>query len=199
MADYDRVLDFWFGTLDADGLADDDHRARWWRKDPAFDERIRAEFGDTHKAVHAGHRQAWLGSARGRLAYVIVLDQFSRNMFRATPEMFACDAQALEAAREGVACAHDCELVGDERVFLYMPFMHSEKLYEQQECVRLFAGFIDELEGDCREKLASNLKYAKVHRDIVERFGRFPHRNTLLSRDTTDQEGEFLKTPGSSF
>ncbi len=114
----DDVLDFWFGPLDAQGFADVAHAERWWKKDAAFDQEIRDKFGRLHEAVANGRHDDWLAAPRGRLAYVIVLDQFSRNLFRDTQRMFACDGLALAAARDGIAALADRALEHDERTFL---------------------------------------------------------------------------------
>ena len=193
------VLRFWFGELDAQGRADPEHSARWWRKDAAFDQLIRDRFGALHTAVSAGERDGWREAPRGRLAWIVVLDQFSRNMFRGSPVMHAGDARAVAAAREGVERGVDRELAHDERTFFYMPFMHSEELADQDRCVALLAGWRDDLAGDMRERVAGLVPYAEKHRDLIRRFGRFPHRNALLGRDSTDEERDFLAQPGSSF
>jgi uncharacterized protein (DUF924 family) len=193
------VLDLWFGELDADGRADKEHSQRWWRKDPDFDQLIRDRFGALHAAVSAGQRDHWLESADGRLAFVIVLDQFSRNMFRGQAQTFAGDSRALEAAREGVERGADRALAHDQRMFFYMPFMHSESPADQDRCVALFTAWRDELEGPLREGVEGLIKYAEQHRVIVARFGRFPHRNAVLGRESTPEEAEFLTQPGSSF
>ncbi len=172
------VLSFWFADP-----------ARWWRKDPAFDDEIRSRFAGLHAAVVRGEHEAWRDTPRGALAYVIVLDQFSRNMFRDSARMFAGDAQALSAARATVDRGDDHALTSDERLFLYMPFMHSEELADQDRCMTLLEALGRSFELD----------YARRHRDIVARFGRFPHRNQLLGRTPTPEELEFLKQPGSSF
>jgi uncharacterized protein (DUF924 family) len=172
------VLEFWFADP-----------ARWWRKDPAFDAEIRTRFLELHRAVVRGAHEDWRATPRGALAYVVVLDQFSRNMFRDTAGMFASDAQAAAAARAAVDRGDDRALADTERMFLYMPLMHSEELADQERCVDLFRAL-----GRSNE-----LKYAEQHRDIVRRFGRFPHRNQLLGRASTPVEEEFLKQPGSSF
>ena len=195
----EEVLQFWFGELGADGLCDDAHRARWWRKDAAFDQLIGDRFAGLHEAVSAGQRDEWLATAQGRLAYILVLDQFSRNMFRGSARTHAGDARAVEVAQEGVERGMDRELAHDQRTFLYMPFMHCEALEAQDRCVELFSAWRDEISGPLREKVASLLPYAEQHRDIVRRFGRFPHRNALLGRESTPEELEFLERPGSSF
>lgn len=174
----DDVIAFWF---------EDDKR--WWKKDPAFDAEIREHFGALHQAIEADEREDWLQTARGALAYVIVLDQFSRNMFRDTGRMFASDARALRAAKNAIDAGHDQALSKSERGFLYMPLMHSEALADQERCIELFAA----------NDSPNSVKFAQMHRDIVQRFGRFPHRNALLGRESTDEEREFLQQPGSSF
>ncbi len=193
------VLGFWFGELDQDGRAGAENKARWWRKDPAFDQLIRDRFGALHEAVIAGQRDRWLASPRGRLAFIIVLDQFSRNMFRGSGRTHEGDVLAVEAAREGVALGIDRQLAHDERGVFYMPFMHSESLADQDHCVELFSTWREQLSGPAREAVVGLLGYADKHRDIVRRFGRFPHRNALLGRESTPEEVDFLSRPGSSF
>ncbi len=197
--DVQAVLDFWFGELSDLGRAPDDRARRWYKNDPAFDEAIRDRFGEAHRAIVEGEREAWLLSARGRLAYVLVLDQFSRNMFRGSGEMFAHDAQALEVALGSVERGMDRQLPADMRAFFYLPLMHSEELAHQERCVELFAALMLDLPREARSRVRQNLKYAGMHRDIVARFGRFPHRNELLGRETSAEEVEFLEQPGSSF
>lgn len=193
------VLDFWIGPLDPDGLASDAQAARWWRKDAAFDALVRERFEPTFRAVLAGAHEAWRESADGRLAYVIALDQFPRNMYRDTAQAFAGDARALDAAREGIAVGHDRVLLGHQRLFLYMPFMHAETLPDQERSVALFAAFRDETSGKLRSTLEDNVRFAEAHRDIVARWGRFPHRNAQLGRTSTPEELAFLREPNSSF
>jgi uncharacterized protein (DUF924 family) len=194
-----RVLDFWFGTLDADGAATPHTQKRWWMKDAAFDREIRAAFADEHARVVQGAREAWLATSRGRLAYVIVLDQFSRNMFRDTPDAFVHDAQALRAAADGIARGDDLALRAAERGFLYLPFMHSEDLAVQERGIEAWTRWRDSASGGARKSAEGGLDFARRHRDIVARFGRFLHRNAILGRASTPEEVEFLKEPGSSF
>ena len=174
----DDVLEFWFGQPPE----------RWFRKDPVFDQEIRDRFGRVHDELALGEHDDWLATPRGRLAAVIVLDQFSRNMFRDTAGMFASDPRALEIALEGIARGDDRTLPEAQRSFLYMPLMHAEDREIQERSVALFGA----LGGD-------GAKYAEMHRDIVQRFGRFPHRNAILGRTSTPEEVEFLTQPGSSF
>jgi uncharacterized protein (DUF924 family) len=191
----DEVLAFWFGDLDERGRADEAHTRRWYMKDATFDAEIARRFGALHGAVARGERDDWLATPRGRLAAVIVLDQFSRNMFRGSKEAFASDARAAAIALEGIERGEDRQLAAAERSFLYMPLMHAEDLALQERCVALFRSWCDE----APDEAAQSLRYAEQHRDIVARFGRFPHRNATLGRDTTPEEATFLTQPGSSF
>ena len=134
----EELLAFWFGELDADGCADEDHSRRWFMKDAAFDRQLEDRFGGELAALLVGEREAWLETAHGRLAYVILIDQLSRNIHRGTPQMFAADHRARAAVREGLAAGQDRLLATDERVFFYMPLMHSEALEDQDRCVELF-------------------------------------------------------------
>lgn len=195
----EEVLGFWFGQLDDAGLAAPEHAAKWWAKDDAFDATIRARFGSLHERVAAGAQDVWLSSARGRLAYIIVLDQFSRNMFRDTPAMYEFDPRALAVALEGITNRVDETLPADPRIFFYLPLMHSEDLVHQERCVELFTRMLAEASDPVRERVRGNLEYAIMHRDIVARFGRFPHRNRILGRTSTREEQEFLTQPNSSF
>jgi uncharacterized protein (DUF924 family) len=199
MDEIEAVLHFWFGDLDAGGCADAVHSARWWKKDEAFDAEIGRRFGALHAAIAAGEREAWRNSDRGGLAYVIALDQFSRNMFRGTPRTFACDGQALAAALAAIDHGVDRRLAVDERLFLYMPLVHSENLTVQERCIALFTTWRDQAPAEGARRAAGTLDFAQRHRDIVARFGRFPHRNAALGRASTPEEVEFLKQPGSSF
>jgi uncharacterized protein (DUF924 family) len=173
----DEVLTFWF-----------EDSSRWWKKDPEFDAGIRDRFLDLRDAVMHDGREDWLETPRGTLAYVIVLDQFSRNMFRGSRSMFEGDPRALAAAKRALDRGFDQGVSSDERMFFYMPFMHSEDIADQDRCAGLFAS-----------ALPKWLPNAEEHRDIIRRFGRFPHRNALLGRPSTPEELEFLKQPGSSF
>jgi uncharacterized protein (DUF924 family) len=197
--DPERILSFWFGELDAEGLAIADVQRRWFTKDEAFDAQLRDEFLADHRAIVAEEREHWLVDPRGRLAYVIVLDQFSRNMFRGTPAMFATDPQALRAAKGGIEKGADRALQPAERQFLYMPFMHSEALEDQKRCMELFTALREESEGRVRDMADYSIRYAVQHHDIIERFGRFPHRNAILGRASTPEETKFLEGPNSGF
>jgi uncharacterized protein (DUF924 family) len=207
--DLSPVLTFWFGQLDAEGLSDAAHSENWWRKDAAFDAQVREQFLAlwqtlTHEASLAGgpaRLDQPIGSElpERSLARVIVLDQFSRNMFRGQAQSFSSDPQALALAGGVCERGEDRVLRGHHRVFIYMPFMHSERLVDQDRCSELFAQFHDEAKGRLREELANNLAFAQRHRDVIARFGRFPHRNQVLGRSSSSEEQSFLSQPGSSF
>ena len=176
----DTVLDFWFGEIKP---------ARWWKKDRAFDELIRDRFGEIHQAGANGELLHWRARDRGRLAEIIVLDQFSRNIYRDTEDAFACDGMALVLAQEAVARRVDRNMTANEKAFLYMPYMHSESPLIHEEAVRLYS----------QKGLERNLDFELRHKKIIDRFGRYPHRNRILGRVSTGEETEFLKQPGSGF
>jgi uncharacterized protein (DUF924 family) len=198
-SDPEEVLSFWFGELDRHGQADTAHSDRWFRKDADFDRQIRDRFGELHAAVARGERDHWLATPRGRLAVILVLDQFSRNLFRDSPQSFAQDAKAQAVTLDALARGDDRGAAAAERAFIYMPLMHAEDRALQDRCLAAFGGWRDELAGADRDRVQGLLGYAQQHRDIVDRFGRFPHRNRLLGRESTAEEAAFLQQPGSSF
>jgi uncharacterized protein (DUF924 family) len=170
-------------------------RASWFGGGPSFDDAIRERFGPTIEAALDGALDAWAGTAEGRLSLVIVLDQFTRNVFRGTEQAFAGDARALALAPEGVANGHAASLAATERSFLLMPFMHAETLAAHDEGVAAFERLLAEVAGEEADVVASvenNLKYARTHREVVARFGRYPHRNALLGRPSTPDEDAYL-------
>lgn len=187
----DRVLEFWFGREDEPGYGE--FREAWFRKDQAFDDEVRERFGDLYEEAASGALDGWRDDARSCLALVILLDQFPRNMFRGDPRTHATDGKALEISKYAVDRALDRELPAFKRQFLYMPFMHSEDLEDQRRSVELFE-ILAGVPGS-----TDVTSYAVSHMEIVERFGRFPHRNEVLGRTTTPEEAEFLGQPGSSF
>lgn len=172
------VLDFWFGQ----------DRKAWFGKNPAFDEEIRQRFAALYDLGATGLLADWRRTPADCLALVILLDQFPRNMFRGSARAFASDAMALDAAKHALSMRFDRDLSVDERTFLYLPFEHSESLADQEQACQLMRPLGEEL-----------LSYALRHKTIIERFGRFPHRNAVLGRRSTPAEEEFLKQPGSSF
>lgn len=189
------VLAFWFG--EADGLADEAHQRRWFMPDAAVDADVRTRFGHLLPAALRGELDGWLQAPATTLALVIVCDQFSRQVHRGSAEAFATDGLALEAARALVAQGADRSLGLDRRAFLYMPFEHSESRLDQHLSVGLFSALAEEAPADVRGYLEGFLDYAREHRDVVVRFGRFPHRNRILGRPSTAEELEFLETASS--
>ena len=195
----DEILAFWFGTKKASGRAADGKAALWWGKSEDTDREIRQRFEPVYEQITHGGHQDWQKTPHGALAYIIVLDQFSRNMFRDTPKMYAADHLAVAAVKAGLDAGYDRELVCDECSFLYMPLMHSEALVDQEHCVQLFADLCERVPDSERKDFENSYDFAIQHRDIVARFGRFPHRNEILGRESTPEELTFLKEPGSSF
>ncbi|MGB5374069.1 MAG: DUF924 family protein [Polyangiales bacterium] len=193
------ILDFWFGELNEHGCSSPEHRKRWWTKSDAFDESIQHYFLDDYEAIVAGEREAWRSTARGALAYIIVLDQFSRNTFRGTAKMFAADELAREVCREGLDAGFDAELSFDERVFFYLPLEHSESMDDHELCLELFESLLDSAPELLQADAKYYLDFALQHKAIIERFGRYPHRNKILGRASSDEEARFLQEPGSSF
>jgi uncharacterized protein (DUF924 family) len=181
----DDVLDFWFG-----GDAAAQHKV-WFEKNAEFDTAC-ARFSDALHQAKTGALDDWAGTPRGALALIILLDQFPRNLHRGSPEAFAADAKARGIARAAVACGFDRQLAPVERIFVYLPFEHSEQLADQDESVRLFETLRHALGTEA-------VDYAYRHRDVIRRFGRFPHRNAALSRDSTEEELAYLAEPGAGF
>jgi len=182
----DDILDFWLGS----GTS---VRDEWFRKDPAFDAAIRSHFGATVDAALGGAYAQWTAEPRGELALVLLLDQFTRNLFRGTAKMFAGDVRALAVAEAAVAAGQDSALGAFERWFLYMPFEHAEDLGAQERSIELFSRLAEET------GLESPLEWAEKHAAVVRRFGRYPHRNAILGRTSTPEEIAFLAQRGSSF
>lgn len=176
----DAVLKFWFEELD---------RKNWFVSTPLLDEEIRTRFGRTHLALAHDVGSAWRATPQSRLASLIVLDQFPRNMYRATPLAFATDGLARREARLALSVKADLAVDAANRCFFYMPFEHSEDLEDQTFSVRLFTELAD----------AEFLDYAIRHREVIEKFGRFPHRNAILGRVSTADEAAYLAQPGSGF
>jgi uncharacterized protein (DUF924 family) len=177
---HQEILKFWFEELEP---------KQWWVKDYELDQLIIARFSEIHDRAARCELAGWRKNASGRLAEIIVLDQFSRNMFRGSPFSFAYDNLALALSQEAISAGADQLLSPVERNFIYMPFMHSESLQIHEEAVELFR----------RNGQQGNFEYELKHKAIIERFGRYPHRNEVLGRASTEAELEFLQQPGSSF
>lgn len=193
------VLEFWFGTAtDADAIA----RAQsglWWGKNAATDATIRERFGSLHAQVRGGGHSEWGRTATGRLALILVIDQFSRNMYRDDPRAFADDPMARRWCVEGLASGQDRELPPIQRVFFYLPLEHSEALEDQLRCVALMEALAAAAPAGERELFDGYVGFARAHARIIERFGRFPHRNAILGRTSTPEETAFLREPNSAF
>jgi uncharacterized protein (DUF924 family) len=177
---YTEILEFWFEEIEP---------SQWWVKDESFDELIRQRFLEIHKKAVACELYEWRKTSLGALAEIIVLDQFSRNMFRDKPESFAYDSIALALSQFAIASGFDSELSPEKRSFLYMPFMHSESLVIHSVAESLFLELGNK----------SAIEFENKHKAIIEQFGRYPHRNKILGRVSTSKEAAFLRHPGSSF
>ena len=186
-----EILDFWFGREGEEGYGE--FREAWFTKDPEFDREVRDRFEGIYEEAAAGRLVNWKDEAQSCLALIILLDQFPRNMFRGAPKTYATDDKALAAARHAVEHAYDRELSPYGRLFMYLPFEHSEDLEDQRFSVELFRRLATEMGSE------DLLSYAVRHLEIIERCGRFPHRNEILGRATTPEEAEFLRGPDSSF
>lgn len=172
------ILDFWFEEAGPD---------KWYVKNPDFDREITDRFLGQYAQAAAGKLDAWMDTPEGALALVLLLDQFPRNMFRDTAKAFATDEKALTIAKASVARGDDAKIPVFRSRFFYLPYMHSEDLQDQEACVRLFEAVSDRVD---------NLKWALAHRDVIEKFGRFPHRNAALGRTTTPEEQAWLDAGG---
>lgn len=176
-----EVLSFWFEELTP---------AQHWMRDDAVDAAILERFGAVNAEAAAGGCDGWQAGCDGALALVITLDQFSRNLFRNSPRAFANDPKALEIARNAIDAGHDAALPDGRRMFFYLPFEHAEDLAMQERCMELFSAL---------DLTDQNMQAVRRHHEIIERFGRFPHRNDVLGRESTVEEVAFLKEPNSSF
>ncbi|HDY7531243.1 TPA: DUF924 domain-containing protein [Vibrio vulnificus] len=177
---YKEIIEFWFNELEP---------KQWWQKDAAFDSMIKTRFGELHRQARHGELFKWRETALGSLAEIIILDQFSRNIYRDEADSFACDSVALALAQFAISKGLDIELSINERAFMYMPFMHSESKLIHTQAVKLFEAL----------GVESNLDFELKHKAIIDRFGRYPHRNQILGRQSTSEELEFLKQPNSGF
>jgi uncharacterized protein (DUF924 family) len=190
-ADAQAVLDFWFGPPGSATYGRT--RPEWFRKDAAFDDEIRRRFLALHASAALGECEHWMGDPASLLALIVVLDQFSRNLYRDDPRAFSQDAQALAAAQRMIANGWDRDLLPVEREFAYLPFEHAEDPVLQDSAVELFASL------DAYPETKGLSEWTQKHRVIIRRFGRFPHRNAVLGRVSTPEEIAFLREPGSRF
>jgi uncharacterized protein (DUF924 family) len=194
-----ELLELWFGDEKDDAAAAAAQGDLWWGHSPDTDEMLGARFGQATSAAAAGTLDHWTGSPRGRLALILLLDQLPRVIHRGTPDAFAQDARARQVAWHGLVSGADRLLRPIERVFFYLPFEHSENPDDQLRSVELFRDLAASVRDEWRSAFESYLDFAVRHKEIIDRFGRFPHRNASLGRESTAEELEFLKEPDSGF
>ena len=199
MEDVNSILHYWFGGAKNDAEIISEKSSLWWKKDPGVDAEIRRRFEMMLDAEIKHEFASWSNSARGQLARILLCDQFPRNMYRDTPRAFDYDKRARELAREAIDAGQDKKLCPVERTFLYLPFEHSEVVDDQALSLRLFTELVEAVPETNRPTYLKYLEFAQKHKAIIDRFGRFPHRNAILGRDSTPEETEFLNGPGSSF
>ena len=194
------VLDYWIGPASHDHLAADRLHKRWFIKRAETDAFIKRQFGTLLTALTNGLADDWANAGpRQRLAAIIVLDQFSRNIFRGSPTSFQYDPLALRLSLDGLARGEQASLTEVEQSFLFLPLEHSELLAHQDLCVAQFEALARDARPAFRPLCERSLDYAHQHRDIIQRFGRFPHRNAILGRENTDEEVSYLSKPGAGF
>lgn len=200
MQDQDRILEFWFGAEEADDATIAGRQSGlWWGKSPETDARIREHFKPQVLAAGAGKLDEWKFRPEGWLALILLLDQFPRNIYRDTPDMYRFDDRARALCVEGLDAGIDAKLRLIQRVFFYLPLEHSESADDQAWCVDLMRGLAREAPNDHKAVFEDFVGYAEAHQEVVDRFGRFPHRNAILGRESSGKEIEFLEQPGSSF
>ena len=195
----ETILQYWFGAHGDDAQIAAAQAKLWWAKDLAVDQEMRRRFeSDVRRAADGGLAE-WQMTPRGRLALILLADQLPRNIYRGTAEAFAFDAKALAWALDGIDLGFHLELRPIERMFFYLPLEHSEALAHQERSVELFSALAQSVGASQRDPFMEYLSFAERHRDVIKRFGRFPHRNEILARESTAEELAFLKEPGSSF
>lgn len=199
----DDVLDFWFGDLDdSSALGEHPKPKTWWKKSDEFDAEIERRFGGLIDAAARGELDDWRADPARCLALVLVFDQFRRNVYRDDPRAFELDPTARVIARAAIDAGHDVALPLVRRCFFYLPLMHSESLDDHALATRCFEQLIEDARTKAPQQVSmfeNNLDFEHRHRTIIERFGRYPHRNAVLGRASTDEELAFLEQPGSSF
>ena len=190
------ILAFWFGELDSAGMCSDTRNKLWFQSNAEGDEQIRGRFGGLVEAAIEGALGHWQDTARGTIALVILLDQFTRNIYRDSPAAFSGDAKALQLARDAVARGDDSGMPAIHRVFLYIPYEHSENLEDQDAGIDCFDRLLEESSRSAEAEITDFRRYMVAHRDVIAQFGRFPHRNAILGRESTSAELEHLKHHG---
>jgi uncharacterized protein (DUF924 family) len=199
MENQHSVIRYWFGTDPDDARVANAYASLWWSKKSSIDDEIRRRFKPLVIAAGKGALSDWKLTAHGKLALILLTDQFPRNIFRGKPESFGFDEIALDLSLQGVAMEQDKLLRPIQRVFFYLPLEHSEDLEHQRRSVKLFRELLREVPASQRSIFEGFLNFALRHQAVIERFGRYPHRNAILGRESTPEEIEFLKQPGSSF
>ncbi|QMU55869.1 MAG: DUF924 family protein [Candidatus Mycalebacterium zealandia] len=197
----ERINNFWFGKTEKNGLCAPEKSSAWFGKNEEFDRLVKREFGGFLSLAKSGELEGMLQTPRGTLSFILLTDQFSRNIHRGHSESFAFDDIALAASREGTKLGFHSVLFPMERLFFFMPLMHSEDISVQKISVKTFLSLADEFKDSVEvfEFLKGSADYARRHYEIIEKFDRYPHRNKILGRESTLEEIEFLKQPGSSF
>lgn len=198
MSMIESILNFWFADI-GDGFEIGQQQALWYGGGEALDQDIREQFAPWLQSAKADLLKDWCNTPQGTLALVLLLDQFSRNIHRGDGEAFAGDAQALAIVKEGVENGVDLQLTWVQRSFFYMPFEHSEQLSDQNQAVELFEQLLLQAPNSGEKYLQSSLRFAIHHREIIQQFGRFPHRNESLQRESTVQELAYLNSGGARF
>jgi len=198
-SDIQRVLDFWFSDSELDSPQLDSRMNRWFGASDALDDRIRREFGTLIESATTGRLDDWTETPRGRLALIILLDQFCRNIYRGTARAFAHDKKALKIAIEGTMAGDHKQLNAVERMFFFMPLQHAESLKIQEKSVSIFNALAETVPGTLHETFLTAAQFAELHRDIVAEFGRFPHRNAVLGRKNSSEETAYLAGDTPSF
>jgi len=199
LTDSQDVLHYWFGEQDPGFHYLKSRSDLWFRNGKQYDQEIKKRFGSLHHLASACKLDHWQQQASERLALIIILDQFSRHLYRETPRAFAQDTQAQSIVLEGIHCGHDRQLKPVQRVFFYLPLEHAEDKALQKICVEQFEMLINALPADIQPEYASTLNFARRHKEVIDRFGRFPDLNAILGRRSTAEEIEFLTKPGASF
>ena len=193
-----EILDFWFGQNDGETVAEE-IQDMWFGNGRLYDEKVRARFAHLLDPAGSGAFDAWGASAKGRLALIVLLDQFPRHIFRDRARAFGFDAKAREHCLAGLHAGQDQALSPVERTVFYLPLEHAEDLALQERCTALYTALCDDVSDAARERYETNLGFAAAHRDIIQRFGLFPHRSALIGRPLTDEHRAFLQEPNSSF
>jgi len=196
-----EILNFWFGNLKENEIPSEEYRKKWWIKDYENDKRIKDSFGGYLDLAIKGELYGWKKTPQGTLALILLFDQFTRNIFRDTAEAFSQDQNALEICINGIKKGFDLKLHPVQRIFYYMPLMHSEDMSIQKKSIQSFSNLANQVINPepIAKMVSGSFEFAMKHYEIVKRFGRYPHRNAILGRKSTLEEIEFLSEPGSSF